>query len=58
MIFPSEVPPRVYASKIIASKSKDEAQAIADDIPKHLKPLVQRHVENYYAVRSGCKNRN
>jgi hypothetical protein len=52
MIRQQEKPPRQYASEIIELKSRTERMAALDKVPSYLQPLVRKHVEIAFSLRT------
>jgi hypothetical protein len=44
-------PPRWYAAKILAAKTREERKALAHSVPEHLRPIVRSHIDRALAAR-------
>jgi len=47
--------PRAYAAAIIALPTRAERAALLEQVPEHLRGLVERHVRNHFARRASDK---
>ena len=48
---------RQHAASICRLGSREERVAALEDVPDHIRPLVRKHVENYFFLRKSKNER-